>query len=60
MTDKDFLRNLENSIRFGKPCLIENIREEIDPTLEPILLQEVEITGGWITIKLNKTQKSKI
>lgn len=41
MSDKDFLRSLENSIRFGKPCLLENIGEELDPALEPVLLQQV-------------------
>ena len=41
LSDKDFLRSLENSIRFGKPCLMENILEELDPALEPILLKQV-------------------
>ena len=27
LTDKDFLRSLENAVRFGKPCLLENIAE---------------------------------
>lgn len=42
LTDKDFLRSLENAVRFGKPCLLENVGEELDPALEPILLQQVE------------------
>ena len=37
MSDKDFLRSLENAVRFGKPCLLENVGEELDPALEPIL-----------------------
>ena len=41
LTDKDFLRSLENAVRFGKPCLLENVAEELDPALEPILLQQV-------------------
>ena len=41
LTDKDFLRSLENAVRFGKPCLLENVGEELDPALEPILLQQV-------------------
>lgn len=32
-----FLKPLENCIRFGKPCLFENVDEELDPTLDPIL-----------------------
>ena len=41
LSDRDFLRSLENAIRFGKPCLLENVREELDPALEPILLKQV-------------------
>lgn len=41
LTDRDFLRSLENAVRFGKPCLMENVREELDPALEPILLRQV-------------------
>ena len=41
LTDKDFLRSLENAVHFGKPCLLENVAEELDPALEPILLQQV-------------------
>ena len=43
LTDKDFLRSLENCVRFGKPCLLENVAEELDPALEPILLQQVRV-----------------
>lgn len=42
LSDRDFLRSLENAIRFGKPCLLENIGEELDPALEPVLLQQVD------------------
>lgn len=42
LSDRDFLRSLENAIRFGKPCLLENVGEELDPALEPVLLQQVE------------------
>lgn len=39
--DKNFLRILENSMQFGQPLLIEDINEEIDPILEPVLLKLV-------------------
>lgn len=42
LSDRDFLRSLENAIRFGKPCLLENVGEELDPALEPVLLQQVK------------------
>ena len=41
LTDREFLRSLENAIRFGKSCLLENVGEELDPTLEPVLLKLV-------------------
>jgi hypothetical protein len=41
LTDGDFLRTLENSIQFGKPVLLENVGEELDPSLEPLLLKQV-------------------
>lgn len=37
--DKNFLRILENSLQFGQPLLIEDIQEEIDPALQPVLLK---------------------
>ncbi|KAA0196090.1 Dynein heavy chain 1 axonemal [Fasciolopsis buskii] len=52
MSDKDFLRSLENSIRFGKPCLLENVGEELDPALEPILLKQTYRHQGATVIKL--------
>ena len=46
LSDKDFLRSLENAVRFGKPCLLENIATELDPALEPILLRQVGARTG--------------
>jgi len=39
LTDSDFLRTLENSIQFGRPVLLENVGEDLDPSLTPILLK---------------------
>lgn len=39
MSDPQLLRNLELGIQFGKWVLIENVGEEMDPALEPILLK---------------------
>ena len=33
----DMLRQLENAIQFGTPVLLEDIKEEIDPVLGPLL-----------------------
>lgn len=37
----DFLRVLENAIQFGLPVLLENVGEELDPSLEPLFLKQV-------------------
>lgn len=41
LSEKDYLRTLENAIRFGKPVLLENVQEELDASLEPLLLKQV-------------------
>ena len=41
LTDSNFMRNLENCISFGHPLLLENVYEELDASLEPLLLKQV-------------------
>lgn len=52
LTDSDFVRTLENCIQFGTPVLLENIGEELDPILEPLLLKQTFKQGGSMCIKL--------
>jgi dynein heavy chain len=52
LSEKDFLRSLENGVRFGKPVLLENIGEELDPALEPLLLKQTFRQGGSEVIRL--------
>ncbi|XP_012666455.1 dynein heavy chain 6, axonemal [Otolemur garnettii] len=52
LTDSNFLRVLENSIRLGLPVLLEELRETLDPALEPILLKQTFISGGRLLIRL--------
>ncbi|XP_069004796.1 dynein axonemal heavy chain 1 [Embiotoca jacksoni] len=52
LSDRDLLRSLENAISFGRPCLLENIGEELDPALEPILLQQTFKDQGSTFLKL--------
>ena len=40
LTDADYMRTLENCIQFGTPILLENVGEELDPSLEPLLLKQ--------------------
>lgn len=35
----DIVRQLENAVQFGFPVLIEDVSEELDPILEPLLLK---------------------
>jgi dynein heavy chain, axonemal len=52
LTDSDYTRTLENAVQFGTPVLLENVGEELDPVLEPLLLRQTFKQGGIICIKL--------
>ncbi|XP_056443291.1 dynein axonemal heavy chain 6 [Gadus chalcogrammus] len=52
LTDFSFLRTLENAIRMGMPVLLEELKETIDPALEPILLKQTFVSGGRLLIRL--------
>uniref|UniRef100_A0AAQ5XW12 EF-hand domain-containing protein n=1 Tax=Amphiprion ocellaris TaxID=80972 RepID=A0AAQ5XW12_AMPOC len=52
LSDADFVRTLENCIQFGTPVLLENVGEELDPILEPLLLRQTFKQGGAICIRL--------
>ena len=52
LSDGDYVRKLENCIQFGYPVLLENVGEELDPTLEPLLLRSTFKQGGSIVIRL--------
>ncbi|XP_077201567.1 dynein axonemal heavy chain 6 isoform X2 [Paroedura picta] len=52
LTDAGFLRTLENAIRLGLPVLLEELKETLDPALEPILLKQTFISGGRMLIRL--------
>lgn len=54
-TDADMLRTLENAIRFGSPVLLENVGEELDPALGPVLARQVFKLGGAPHIRLGDT-----
>jgi dynein heavy chain len=52
LSDGDFARSLENALQFGNPTLLENVGEELDPMLEPVLLKQVFKSGGVMSIRL--------
>lgn len=37
LSDANYMRIMENSIQFGTPVLLENVAEELDPILDPVL-----------------------
>ena len=46
------MRELENAIQFGTPVLLENVGEELDPSLEPLLLKQTFKSGGVTCMRL--------
>ncbi|XP_056634815.1 dynein axonemal heavy chain 7 [Diorhabda sublineata] len=52
LNQADYVRILENAIQFGQPVLLENIGEEMDPVLEPVLAQQVFKQSGALCLKL--------
>uniref|UniRef100_A0A8C4J679 Dynein axonemal heavy chain 7 n=1 Tax=Dromaius novaehollandiae TaxID=8790 RepID=A0A8C4J679_DRONO len=52
LSDTEFVRTLENCIQFGTPVLLENVGEELDPILEPLLLKQTFKQLGSICIRL--------
>lgn len=49
------MRTLEGSIRLGKPVLIENIGQELDPALDSILTRQIFVQSGQQVIKVGDT-----
>eukprot|EP00667_Euglena_gracilis_P000005 EG_transcript_5 len=52
-TDKHFPDHLRDQLRDGRPLLIENCTEEIDPMLDPVLEKSVVKSGRSLVIIIN-------
>ncbi|GMH41208.1 hypothetical protein BSKO_09118 [Bryopsis sp. KO-2023] len=48
----DMVRHMEIAIQFGKPVLLQDVMEEIDPVLEPVLAKAFIKQGNQTLIKL--------
>jgi len=48
----DYLRTLENAITFGQPVLMQEVEEELDPSLEPIMSRAIVKVGNRSIIRL--------
>lgn len=52
LTQPNYMRILENAVQFGQPVLLENIGEELDASLEPLLMKQTFRSGGALYIKI--------
>lgn len=52
LSDNNFTRVLEATIQFGHTLLIESIKEEIDPILDPVLAKQTFKNAGVLSIKV--------
>ncbi|XP_014851660.1 PREDICTED: dynein heavy chain 1, axonemal [Poecilia mexicana] len=49
LSHSKFVQGIKNAILDGKPCLVENVVEELDPAIEPVLyLQTFEEEGKTV------------
>ncbi len=54
LSDSNYVRTLENAIQFGTPVLLENVGEELDAILEPVLLKQTFKQQGVEYMKLGE------
>lgn len=57
LSDSDYMRTLENCIQFGTPLLLENVGEELDPSLEPLLLRQTFKQGRSQSLLVDRTER---
>lgn len=53
-SDSNYVRVLENCIQYGYPVLLENVGEELDPVLEPVLLKQTFKQQGVEYMKIGE------
>jgi dynein heavy chain len=54
LSSSNLMRSIEMGVQYGKWILLENIGTEIDPSLEPILLQQKVRQGKGYVIKIGE------
>ncbi|TPX75806.1 hypothetical protein CcCBS67573_g02914 [Chytriomyces confervae] len=52
LSEPKFLRALENAVRTGQSVLMEDVGEQLDPAIEPLLLKQTVRQGGRLLMKL--------
>jgi len=58
LSESNYMKVIEKAIQFGQWVLMENVGRELDPSLEPILNQELVKQGGGFVINLGDKQLS--
>lgn len=53
-TDSNYVRVLENAITFGTPVILENVGEEMEAVLDPVLVKNVYKAQGVWYMKLGE------
>jgi len=51
-TFSGFLREVENAVQYGFPVLLQDILEEIDPALEPVLSKSLLKVGNRVVMRI--------
>lgn len=53
LTNPNYMKSIEIAIETGKPVLVENVLEDLDPSLDPILLKQVYNEGNIFILIFN-------
>jgi len=53
-TSSTYIREIEGAVRLGRPCLLENVGENLEPVLEPLLLKQTFKEGTQLRIKISE------
>lgn len=51
-SNDNYLKHLEACIQLGCPVMMENVREELDPAIEPLLQKQITVRGASKYIKI--------
>ncbi|XP_066451266.1 dynein axonemal heavy chain 14 isoform X2 [Eleutherodactylus coqui] len=55
-SDPGYMKTLETAIRLGEPILIQDVPEDVDPSLKPVLGKEIHCRGGQDVICLGDAE----
>ncbi|CAB1114177.1 unnamed protein product [Ectocarpus sp. CCAP 1310/34] len=52
LNTKDMLRQMGNCIQYGLPCLLQDVLEELDPSIEPVMSKAIIKQGNREVVRL--------